>query len=257
MPKEEESPEDDYTLATGRSMRGWRAGLMTLYALLLVAAGVWYAAAPDSLAEMQRAVFAFLTNDKTPEKIPAALAVYDPSGWVRLLNYVSWAAIPAVMGFFVLYAALAGLRVFEELVEGAKEGMGVTLRVIPYVVAMLAAIGMFSASGALGLLERLLRPVLNFVGFPVEVLPIAIVRPLSGGAANGVLGGIVAQYGPDSIYSQIAATINASSETTFYVAAVYFGSIGIKRMRHAIAAGLIADAVSILCAVFFCTWLLG
>jgi spore maturation protein B len=132
--------------------------------------------------------------------------------------------------------------------------MQTVLRVIPYVVAMLVALGMFTESGALALLENALRPVLGLVGFPVEVLPMAIVRPLSAGAARGVLDELATTHQPDSLITMIAATINGSTETTFYVAAVYFGSVGIKRMRHAVAAGLVADVVAMFSAVLFC-WL--
>jgi spore maturation protein B len=119
---------------------------------------------------------------------------------------------------------------------------------------MLVALGMFTESGALALLENALRPVLGLVGFPVEVLPMAIVRPLSAGAARGVLDELATTHQPDSLITMIAATINGSTETTFYVAAVYFGSVGIKRMRHAVAAGLVADVVAMFSAVLFC-WL--
>jgi spore maturation protein B len=147
--------------------------------------------------------------------------------------------------------------VFEELVEGAKDGMSVTLRVIPYVVAMLVAIGMFTESGALRLLERTIQEAKALAWFPVEVLPMAIVRPLSGGAARAVLDSIVTDHGVDSLFTSIAATINGSTETTFYVAAVYFGSVGVRRMRHGIPTGLLADACAMIFAVIFCRMILG
>ena len=173
-----------------------------------------------------------------------------------------FAAIPGAIGFFVLYAALAGVKVFEQLVEGAKDGMGVVFRVIPYVVAMLVAIGMFTQSGALRVLEVLVTkvlslPLISSLGFPVEVLPLVIVRPLSGGASTAVLGNIAGTYGADSLITKIAATMNGSTETTLYVAAVYFGAVGVRRMRHGIPTGLQADAMAMIFSVIFCRWILS
>ena len=216
---------------------------------------LWYVAAPQSLLELQAKAYL-----KVKGTAPADLdwfSTLPEAGYQRLMKFVSVAAIPGAMGFFVLYAALAGVKVFEELVEGAKEGVAVTLRVIPFVVAMLVAVGMFTESGALGLLGRMLQPLLSWMYFPVEVLPISIVRSLSGGASTAMLAGIADEHGINSLFTKIAATINGSSETTFYVAAVYFGAVGIRRMRHAIPTGLLADACAVILSVIFCRLLLG
>ena len=124
-------------------------------------------------------------------------------------------------------------------------------------LAILVAVGMFRASGALELLLRALAPVLNFVGFPPENLPLALMRPLSGSGSLGLLTDLVNEHGADSLFAKIGATMYGSSETTFYVIAVYFGSVGIMRSRHAIPAGLFADFVGAVAAVFFCKLLLG
>lgn len=248
-----DQPEPEPAPAAGLS--GWRRAVWWLALAAGLGALVWYVAAPGSLMELQRAAYQ-IVQGKPPDGVDWFSAV-PAEGHLRLMKFISLAAIPGAMGLFVLYAALARVKVFEELVEGAKEGVGVTLRVIPYVVAMLVAVGMFTESGALRVMGRLLQPVLGLVGFPVEVLPIAIVRSLSGGAATGLLGSLSIEHGVDSLITKIAATINGSSETTFYVAAVYFGAVGVRRMRHAIPTGLLADACAVIFSVITCRLLLG
>ncbi len=152
--------------------------------------------------------------------------------------------------------AFKKIKVYEVFVEGAKDGFTIAVRIIPYLVAILVSIGMFRASGALDLLLNFMAPVLNFVGFPPENLPLAVMRPLSGSGSLGLLTDLVNEYGADSIQAKIGATMFGSSETTFYVLAVYFGSVGIVKSRHALAAGLTADAVGAMSAVFFCLLLL-
>ncbi|NOZ03875.1 MAG: spore maturation protein [FCB group bacterium] len=142
------------------------------------------------------------------------------------------------------------VKVYESFVEGAKDGFTIAVRIIPYLVAILVAIGMFRASGALDLMLTFLTPVLHLIGFPPENLPLAIMRPLSGSGSLGLLTDLVNEYGPDSLFAKIGATMFGSTETTFYVLAVYFGSVGIKKSRHALIAGLIADAVGIFSAVY-------
>ena len=156
-----------------------------------------------------------------------------------------------------LYAlSVKKVKVYEVFVEGAKDGFTIAVRIIPYLVAILVAPAMSSASGALDLLLNLMAPVLNLIGFPAENLPLALMRPLSGSGSLGLLTDLVNEHGAESIYSKIGATMFGSSETTFYVLAVYFGSIGVPRGRHALVAGLTADAVGALAAVFFCKLLL-
>jgi spore maturation protein B len=144
------------------------------------------------------------------------------------------------------------VKVYEAFVEGAKDGFTIAVRIIPYLVAILVAIGMFRASGALDVMLTVLSPLLNAIGFPPENLPLALMRPLSGSGSLGLLTDLVNEYGADSLYAKIGATMFGSTETTFYVLAVYFGSVGIKRSRHALVAGLFADAVGILSAVYIC-----
>jgi spore maturation protein B len=150
------------------------------------------------------------------------------------------------------YCFLRGVKVYEVFVEGAKDGFQVVIKIIPYLVAILVAIGMFRASGGFDVLARWLSPFLNFIGMPTDVLPLALVRPFSGGAAKGVLADIIHNNGGNSYVSHLAATIMGSTETTFYVIAIYFGAVAIRRTRHAIAAGLLADATAVAVSLWIC-----
>ena len=177
---------------------------------------------------------------------------------VQGLSSIAKYIIPLLLVGVPFYAlAVKKVKVYEVFVVGAKDGFTIAVRIIPYLVAILVAVGMFRASGALDVLLNLLAPVLNFIGFPPENLPLALMRPLSGSGSLGLLTDIVNEHGADSLFAKIGATMYGSSETTFYVLAVYFGSVGIMRSRHAIPAGLIADAVGALSAVYICRLLLG
>jgi spore maturation protein B len=177
---------------------------------------------------------------------------------VGSLNAGARYIIPLLLVGIPFYAlTVKKVKVYEVFVEGAKDGFTIAVRIIPYLVAILVAVGMFRASGALDLLLNFLAPVLNLIGFPPENLPLAMMRPLSGSGSLGLLTDLVNEHGADSLYSKIGATMFGSSETTFYVLAVYFGSIGVTRSRHALVAGLTADMVGALAAVFFCKLLLG
>jgi len=167
-------------------------------------------------------------------------------------NALSPLAIPFLLIFFPTYAAGRRIPVYAEFIEGAKEGFGITVRLIPYLVGMLVAIAVFRDSGALSLLKQILSPVLNSIQFPSDLLPMILVRPLSGSGSTAVLTDLVKQLGPDNIVSYMAATIYGSAETTFYVVAVYFGSVGITKTRHAIPAGLCADLVGVIASVLAC-----
>ena len=172
--------------------------------------------------------------------------------FVRSVNALSVLAIPFLLSFFPLYAAARGVKVYDEFVEGAKEGFGVILKIIPFLVTMLVAIGMFKGAGGIDLLSRLLSPILTSLQFPTDLLPLALMRPLSGSATLALLTDVVHRLGPDNIISLTAATIYGSTETTFYVAAVYFGAVGIKQTRHAIPAGLLADLTGVIASVIIC-----
>jgi spore maturation protein B len=169
-----------------------------------------------------------------------------------LVSFFSIIAIPAIIFFFLLWGVVKKVKVYESFVEGAKEGFNVAIRIIPYLVAMLVAIGIFRASGAMDYLTVALNPITSFIGFPAEALPMALMRPLSGSGSLGIMAELMKVYGPDSFIGVLASTIYGSTETTFYVLAVYFGSVSIKRVRHSLAAGLLADVAGILGALFVC-----
>jgi len=173
--------------------------------------------------------------------------------FVVFTNQISKYLIPFLMVSIPFYGLVfKKVKVYESFVEGAKDGFTIAVRIIPYLVAILVAIGMFRASGALDLLLSLSAPFLNFIGFPSENLPLAIMRPLSGSGSLGLLTDLIDQHGQESLISKIGATMYGSTETTFYVLAVYFGSVGIRKSRHALVAGLLADFAGIIGAVFFC-----
>lgn len=174
-------------------------------------------------------------------------------GWfASYVTAISLLAIPFLLSFFPLYAVLRRVPVYEEFVEGAKEGIQVALRIIPFLVAILVAIGMFRAAGGIDLISRALDPVFQVVGFPTELLPMALMRPLSGSGSLGIFSELVATHGADSLLARMAGTIMGSTETTFYVLAVYFGSVAIRRTRHAVPAGLIADFTGLVAAIAIC-----
>ena len=155
------------------------------------------------------------------------------SGWVLVLLLVG---IP-------LYGWVRGVKVYEAFVEGAKEGFNVAVRIIPFLVAILAAVGAFRGAGAMDALAKVLAPITGRIGLPAEVLPMALVRPLSGSGSLGLLGNIFSTpgLGPDSYAGKLGSILQGSTETTFYVLSVYCGSVGIVRYRHALVAGLLAD----------------
>ena len=165
--------------------------------------------------------------------------------------------IPGIMIGLLGFGAARKVRVYEVFVEGAKDGFLVAVRIIPYLVAILVAVGMFRASGALDVMVAAISPLTTLVGLPGEALPMALLRPLSGSGAYGVLASIINDpaVGPDSYVGYLVSTFQGSTETTFYVIAVYFGAVQIKRIRHALWAGLTADAAGIIAAVLICSLL--
>ncbi len=187
----------------------------------------------------------FLITQNRPDNVP-------DNPFSVTIHAISTLAIPFLLAFFPLYAALRRVPVYEEFVEGAKEGFHTAVRVIPFLVAILVAIGMFRAAGGIGLLAQGLGPALGAIGFPVELLPLVLMRPLSGSGATGLYSDLVTTSGPDSLVSLMGGAIMGSTETTFYVIAVYFGSVAIRRTRHAVPAGLIADAVGVIASIVIC-----
>ncbi len=174
-----------------------------------------------------------------------------------VINFIAVIAIPLMIAVFLLWGISKKVRVYESFVEGAKEGFNTAIRIIPYLVAMLFAIGVFRASGAMDVLVAVLAPVTELIGMPPETLPMALMRPLSGSGSLGIMTELMKTHGPDSFIGILASTMFGSSETTFYVLAVYFGSVGVKGTRHAVPVGLIADLCGMLGAVLICRILFG
>ena len=167
--------------------------------------------------------------------------------------------IPSLMMGFLLFGVIRGVRIYEAFVDGAKEGFQVAVKIIPYLVAILVAVGMFRASGALDVMVNFLGGFTGKIGLPAEALPMALLRPLSGSGAYGILASVIKDpaIGPDSYVGYLVSTIQGSSETTFYVLAVYFGAVQVKRVRHALAAALTADVAGVAFAVLSCWYLFG
>ncbi|MBA4742395.1 MAG: spore maturation protein [Azoarcus sp.] len=165
--------------------------------------------------------------------------------------------VPGLMVGFLVFGAVRGVRIYEVFVEGAKDGFQVALRIIPYLVAILVAVGMFRASGAMDYMVATLGALTGKVGLPAEALPMALLRPLSGSGAYGVMASIINDpaIGPDSYVGMLVTTLQGSTETTFYVLAVYFGAVQIRRMRHTLAAALTADVIAVMAAVAICSYL--
>lgn len=228
---EPEKP-DGFTLPDVPGRLGWggRCGL-----LLLVLCFAAFA--------IQSAVHPPVGTETTPENSSVAL---------RGLNALSLVAIPFMLVAIPVYAALRGLAVHEQFVAGAKEGFDTAIRIIPHLVAMLVAIGCLRGAGGIEGFTRWLEPVLNSVGYPPELVPMALLRPLTGSGTLAAFTDLVKTHGADSLLARMGGTLFGSTETTFYVIAVYFGSIGIRRTRHAILAGLAADLAGAIAAVAIC-----
>ena len=167
------------------------------------------------------------------------------------LNGISSWLIPVLISGLLIFGYFRGVKIYETLTEGAKEGFSTAVRIIPFMVAIFVAIGMFRASGAMDILIRIFSPFTELIGMPAEALAMALMRPLSGSGAFGIMSEMVNQA-PDSFLSFLVSTMQGSTETTFYVLAVYFGSVGIKRTRHALPAALCADAAGIVVSVLIC-----
>ncbi|MEM1094438.1 MAG: spore maturation protein [Bacteroidota bacterium] len=174
-----------------------------------------------------------------------------------IIDLISVFVLPAIIVGFPLYGLYKKVPVYEEFVEGAKGGFKLAVTIIPYLVAILFAIGMFRASGAMDFLITGLRPVLELIGFPAELIPMAIIRPLTGSGSAAVVLDMINQFGEDALIVKMAATMFGSTETTFYVIAVYFGAVNVKKTRHAVPAGLIADFFAMFLAVWVVRWLFG
>ncbi len=169
---------------------------------------------------------------------------------------ISTFSVPVLIALFVGMGLFQKVGVYDCFVEGAKDGMQSMVGIIPPLIGLMVAINMFRASGALELLGNLLAPVLNFLSLPADVLPLALLRPISGSASTAIVTDIFQNLGPDSPAGKIASVMMGSTETTFYTVAVYFGAVGVKNSRHTLPAALAADATGILLSILVAHWLL-
>lgn len=174
---------------------------------------------------------------------------------IKILSYISIMAIPVMMTGILLYGWIKGVNMYDSFVEGAAEGFKTSITIMPYLIAIFIAVGLMRKSGTIDYLVRLTNPLMSFIGIPSEVLPLAIMRPISGSGALAILRDILNTYGPDSFIGRLSSTMMGSAETIFYTMAVYFGSVGIKNGRHTIGAALISHLASIVAAVLVCTYI--
>ena len=171
------------------------------------------------------------------------------------LDAISLWAMPVLLVTIPLVGIVRGVKVYDVFIEGAKEGFDVAVRIIPFLVGILVAIGMFRGSGAMDLLMAGVRPLVAPLGFPPELVPLAVLRSLTGSGSLAFTTDLIKTHGPDSVIGRTAATMYGSSETTFYVLAVYFGAVGVRRTRHAVPAALVADLAAAIAAVAVCAWM--
>ncbi|MCH9012758.1 MAG: spore maturation protein [Proteobacteria bacterium] len=240
-------------------------------AVAIVAAKFYqrFAAAPTGAGSVEKDGAETDAGKMAAGSLESAAGAYP--GWVSWLALLAVAAIvpltivygraispwiiPGLIVLLLGFGLLRKVRVYEVFVEGAKDGFQVALRIIPYLVAILVAVGMFRASGAMELLVVPLGAVTGLFGLPPEALSMALLRPLSGSGAYGFVASILQDpaIGPDSYTGLLVSTLQGSTETTFYVLAVYFGAVQVRRVRHALAAGLTADLAGVIAAVVICS----
>lgn len=168
-----------------------------------------------------------------------------------LMGISAW-AIPVIIVFIPLFAAARKVPVYESFVDGAKDGFQTAVSIIPSLVGMMVAISVFRSSGAMDLIIGFIRPLLDRVGIPSEVLPLAILRPITGAGSLAFTTDLIRQFGPDSLIGRIASTIQGSTDTTLYVLTVYFGAVGIRKAGYALKVGLFSDAVGFIASLVVC-----
>ncbi|QDI89912.1 spore maturation protein [Salicibibacter halophilus] len=176
---------------------------------------------------------------------------------MAVFTTISMYIIPLLLFVILASAIIKQVPAYETFIEGAKDGFQMAISIIPYLVAMLVAISVFRASGALDFLLEGIRPVLALIGVPTEIVPLAVMRPLSGTGALGVMSDLLDVHGPDSFIGRLASTMQGSTDTTLYVLTVYFGAVGIRKIGDSLKVGLLADICGIAAAIFFVTLVFG
>ena len=171
------------------------------------------------------------------------------------MDIISVWLIPIIIISVLAFGLIKKVPVYEVFIDGAKDGLKVTVEIIPYLLAIMVAVGMLRASGAIEILQSILGGILNRFDIPVDILPVMIVRSLSGSAVLGLFSDIASQHDVESYTTKLAAIMVGSSETTFYILAVYFGAVGIKKLRHTLLTGILSDCVGIIAAIVVARWL--
>ncbi|HOQ06330.1 MAG TPA: nucleoside recognition domain-containing protein [Clostridiales bacterium] len=174
-----------------------------------------------------------------------------------VLTAISMYILPAAILLILGAGLVRRVKIFEAFTEGAAEGISTVVRILPSLVGIITAIGVFRASGALDAVVGLLAPAFRLLGIPAEAIPLVLMRPVSGSASLAIVSDIIRNYGPDSYAGRVACTMLGSTETVFYTLAVYYGSVGIRNIRYTLAAALIADAVSAVASAFICALIFG
>lgn len=218
---------------------------------------------PAAQIEADRAVTQerTITTSLVADILPLGLFLGALSGLVAVVYRFGEAAsawiLPGLIILMLTVGVVRGVKVYEVFVAGAREGFGLAIGIIPYLVAILSAVGMLRASGGLEVVTGFLGRFTGPLGLPAEALPLALLRPLSGSGSFAITAELVETHGPDSYIGNLVSTMNGSTETTFYVLAVYFGSVGVTKLRHAVPAGLFADLMGVVGSVLAVSWLLG
>lgn len=175
----------------------------------------------------------------------------------EIVSYASIWAIPLLLALILVYGMYKRIPVYEVFVDGAKGGFGTAIKIIPHLVGMLVAVSIFRQSGALELLTNLFQPILEYLRIPGEIIPLALLRPITGSGALAVTTDIIATYGPDSYIGRLASTMQGSTDTTLYVLTVYFGAVGIRNSLYALKVGLLADLAGIVASIFIVNLIFG
>jgi spore maturation protein B len=167
-----------------------------------------------------------------------------------MFSYLSKSIIPIIFLLIITYGMFKGRKVYEWFIEGAKEGLKVTLRIFPYLLAMIIAVQIFKEAKLMDLLNNLMAPAANVIGLPKDLIPLIIIKPLSGSGAIGVFTDLIKSVGADTRTGLIASVVMGSTETIFYTITVYFGAIKVKKIRHTLWAAVFADMTAIIMAIF-------
>jgi spore maturation protein B len=174
-----------------------------------------------------------------------------------IISLISLWAIPSIICLILIYGAIKKVPVYETFIDGAKDGFGTAITIIPHLVGMMVAVSIFRASGALNYILEIMTPILSFFHIPPEIVPLGLIRPISGAGALAITTDIIEQFGPDSFLGRLASTMQGSTDTTLYVLTVYFGAVGIRKIRYALKVGLWADFAGAIASIIIVTYIFG